>query len=191
MVPTGSPRRQVDPHIAAWLHPRPFTESRMRIPAMALAALLLAFPAHAQTAPNFADFPPKGSWNGRNAAPKLVSPDLKMFRTRIRDGAMGEPNFGGHYRLATWGCGASCLMGAVIDLNSGAVTSIPFSVCCNQAYGMGFEPILVRQGSRLIAFQGLRDEDGPMGQHWYEFDGRAFRFIRTVPDDGTFNTKAP
>lgn len=161
----------------------------MRIPALTLATLLVTLPATAETAPNFAEFPPTASWNGRNAKPKLVSPDLKAFKTRISNGAKEQPNFAGHYRLVTWGCGSSCLMGAAVDLNSGTVTSIPFSVCCNQAYGEDFEAILIRPGSRLIAFQGMRNEEEPMGQHWYEFDGKAFRFLRTVPDDGSFKRR--
>jgi len=28
-----------------------------------------------------------------------------------------------------------------------------------------------------------------MGEHFYEFDGRAFRFLLTVPNDGTFKKR--
>lgn len=165
----------------------------MKPKAIVLALLVAACPASAlraaPDAPVFADYPAAGAWSGRNPKPKLTTPDLRAFRTRITDAAREKPNFAGHFRVVTWGCGSSCVMGAIIDLNSGAVTSIPFSVCCNRAESDDFEPVRFRPGSRLIAFQGLRDEEEPMGAHWYEFDGRSLRFIRTVADDGTFVTR--
>jgi hypothetical protein len=39
---------------------------------------------------------------------------------------------------------------------------------------------------RLVVFAGLRNEDQPMGAHFYSFDGREFHFITTVADDESF-----
>lgn len=48
-------------------------------------------------------------------------PEAKMFRTTITEQALKGPNFAGHYTFATWGCGTSCLMYAIIDSISGKV----------------------------------------------------------------------
>src|ERR1700732_3248202 len=44
------------------------------------------------------------------------SPIAKTYRTILRQQMSDGPNYAGHYRLAYWGCGASCAMFAVINL---------------------------------------------------------------------------
>ena len=50
----------------------------------------------------------------------------RLYRTQLRDaarlGAASGPNFAGHYRLATWGCGTGCLNWGLVDLKTGRVT---------------------------------------------------------------------
>lgn len=56
----------------------------------------------------------------------------------VKDGVTGNelgkpgPNSVGHYALITWGCGAPCLMAAVVDLQSGAADYPPIT-----GYGVG------------------------------------------------------
>jgi hypothetical protein len=80
-------------------------------------------------------------------------------------------------------------MGAAIDVATGRVVMIPFSLCCAYPTDPDFRAIDFRVSSRLIAFSGLKNEDPPMGTHYYEFDGKAFRFVFTVPNDGSFSKK--
>ncbi|WP_296405195.1 hypothetical protein [Psychrobacter sp.] len=48
------------------------------------------------------------------------------FRTRLRDAHKdSEINFAGNYIVTTWGCGTSCIMGAMIDKRTGKVYSLP------------------------------------------------------------------
>lgn len=50
----------------------------------------------------------------------------KQFRTIITETYKNEGlNFGGHYTIATWGCGTSCQYGAIIDFKTGNVYPIP------------------------------------------------------------------
>jgi hypothetical protein len=68
----------------------------------------------------FATYPAR-HYNGKLAAPLLITPTQREFRTVIRRGARKGPNFAGHYRVAEWGCGSNCLVYALIDVITGAV----------------------------------------------------------------------
>jgi hypothetical protein len=49
------------------------------------------------------------------------NPTPRMYRTVLRREIALGPNFAGHYRVAVWGCGSSCSMIAVVNLNTGRV----------------------------------------------------------------------
>src|SRR5688572_27905237 len=78
--------------------------------------------------PQFKDYPPHGKYVGKNAA-VIIRRDDRMFRTRLKEAAQEQPNFAGHYILTAWGCGAGCLIGAVIDANTGRVYWFPHTIC--------------------------------------------------------------
>jgi hypothetical protein len=139
--------------------------------------------------PQYRDYPVARTHFGPNAAVVLTKQTI-MYRTRLREAAREEPNFAGNYVLTYWGCGTSCVMGAVIDASTGDVAWLPFSVCCAMSVDPGFQPINFKPNSRLVVFAGLRNEQQPMGAHFYWFDGREFRFITTVPDDGSFSRRS-
>jgi hypothetical protein len=134
--------------------------------------------------PSFS-FYPAPLYNGRNA-PVVLSRETSTYRTRLIEASHSAPNFAGRFVLTAWGCGTSCLMGAVIDVSTGHATMLPFTVCCSNPASEQFRAINFRLDSRLIAFAGMRNEEEPMGTHYYEFDGHNFKFIKTVVDDGSF-----
>jgi hypothetical protein len=43
----------------------------------------------------------------------------------LREEAREGPNFNGHYRVASWGCGTNCIEWAIIDLETGKVWFAP------------------------------------------------------------------
>lgn len=132
--------------------------------------------------PQFKDYPPGGEYRGQNA-PVIITRADRMFRTRLREAAQEKPNFAGHYILTAWGCGAGCLMGAAIDANTGKVYWFPHTICCWNEIERdnNFTPIEFRLSSRLVVFTGIRNErEGDQGAHFYEFDGKRFKFIRTL-----------
>ena len=132
--------------------------------------------------PQFKDFPAKGEYAGKNA-PVLITAKDRRYRTRLRAAAKEKPNFAEHYILTTWGCGALCLMGAVIDANSGKVHWFPHTICCWNEIERdeSFSPIVFRRNSRLVVFTGIRNEqDGDQGAHFYEFGSTGFKYIRTI-----------
>jgi hypothetical protein len=126
--------------------------------------------------PQFKDYPVAERYTGRQVPPKLTpGTDAWYFRTRIREAALGKPNFAGHYILTMWGCGMECLSSAIIDVKTGAVYFIPFTNCCwyssaaiEGAADIG--PLNFRLNSRLVVFAGLLNEEGSNGPHYFKIE---------------------
>jgi len=138
------------------------------------AALLSA----QSTTPRYEDYPATEPYAGKNV-PLQLGKDDREFRTRLRSASALKPNFDGHYILTAWGCGAECLMGAVIDANTGRVIWFPHTICCWPADVD--KPIKYRLNSRLIVLIGTRNEkEGDEGTHYYEFRDGKFILIRSV-----------
>ncbi|NHZ83561.1 hypothetical protein F2P44_30475 [Massilia sp. CCM 8695] len=144
----------------------------------ALGALVAALPALAGAAPRFEDYPVAAIYQGAGARPVLADPHSRNYATRLRSAATQKPDFAGRYVLATWGCGASCTMSAAIDAKTGAVTWLPFTVCCWDADVE--DHLEYKLDSRLLIVHGARNEQGG-GTHYYQFNGRRFAEIRTPP----------
>jgi hypothetical protein len=134
--------------------------------------------------PSFSSYPAP-LYNGRNAL-IVLSKEISTYRTRLIEASHSAPNFAGRFVLTSWGCGTSCLMGAVVDVSTGRATMLPFTICCSNPTNEQFRAINFRVDSRLIAFAGMRNEEEPMGTHYYEFDGHNFKYIKTVVNDGSF-----
>ena len=149
---------------------------------IALAAMLAVASAAsaAETAPAFADYPAAATYAGRNAAPILAAPEARRFRTMIRDGARQKPNFDGHYIVASWGCGTDCETGAIIDAVSGQVISLPVVAGSPDDATPESAHFDYRSDSRLLVMNGMIGEEPPMGSHYFEFDGKRLRKLRTV-----------
>jgi hypothetical protein len=107
----------------------------------------------------------------------------KMFAAQIRRQAILPPNFAGHFRIAEWGCGSSCVSVAIIDLKSGEVDNGPFSIL---AYGEpyryegGSDELAYRVGSRLLIARGC-PEDKNCGTYYFAWEDHGFRKLRFVP----------
>jgi hypothetical protein len=131
--------------------------------------------------PQFRDYPVTDVYRGKTA-PVVLTRDDRMFRTRLKRAAKEKPNFAGHYILTAWGCGTSCLAGAVIDAKTGKVYWWKFTVCC-WGYDTDdqFKPIEFRLNSKLIVFSGARNEkDNDNGAHFYKFENGRFVHRRSI-----------
>ena len=124
---------------------------------------------------------PVDVYAGPVSAPDLSShPQARTYRTRLRNAAKGQVNFAGEYIVTYWGCGTTCVDGAVLNARTGQVHFLPHNLCCWGDVDEGFRPIEVRPYSRLIVLAGLQGEEEPMGAHFYEFRDGEFRFIKTI-----------
>jgi hypothetical protein len=164
--------------------------SRLALLSWCAAALICAGAgARAQgRVPKFRDYPVKAVYRGRPAR-VVLTPDTRLFRTRLRAAGRERPNFAGRYVVTTWGCGTGCRSGAVVDLKTGRVHPLPHQLCC-WPYGEPPypEPLEFRPDSRLIVLTGARGatetEDGQVGVHFYEFRNGRFRHLHTAPAGG-------
>lgn len=131
--------------------------------------------------PQFKEYPITEAYIGKTA-PLIITREDKLFRTRLREAAKEKPNFAGRYIVTTWGCGTSCVMGAVIDAKTGKVHWWNFSVCCwGYEVDENFQPMVFRLNSNLIVFAGARNEkDGDIGTHFYKFENGRFVYIRSI-----------
>jgi hypothetical protein len=127
-------------------------------------------------------------FSGQPARPILRTPDDRMFRNRIREGAAEGPNFAGHYTIAEWGCGAGCVQMALIDAVDGRIYRGPFQVLSWELLEYEgklasnddrFEPLDFQKGSRLLIVRGCPEEKN-CASYFYELAGSQFKLIRKV-----------
>jgi hypothetical protein len=106
----------------------------------------------------------------------LTDAKSREYASALRNAARQKSNFAGHYILASWGCGASCIMAATVDAKTGAVSWLPFTVCCWSEEIK--ETLEFRTNSRLLVVHGNRDEKGQGDDtNYYEFTGGQFSHL--------------
>jgi len=95
-----------------------------------------------KTPPKFEDYPAVEVFAGQPARPKIVTASQRRFQTRIREGVekgwgvyrdgvaqdTPGPNFAGNMIFIQWGCGAPCLMAALVNARTGDVFNPPLAV---------------------------------------------------------------
>jgi hypothetical protein len=139
----------------------------------------------------------------RVMSPKIVeNPKLdfnsnaiaKRYRAVLRQEIARGPNFAGHYRVAVWGCGMSCTMFAVINLNTGRViTPEQFSHTIGLWFGVDnqslfpespadYNLLAFTKDSRLLVVLGDLDEDESReGAFYFVLDHERLRLIHSTP----------
>jgi hypothetical protein len=140
-----------------------------RLLLLLVLSALGAVPAAAD-APEFADYPAP-VYSGKVAKPILDTADKREYRTRLNAAAKRRPDVAGQYILATWGCGTTCVAGAVLNARSGVVTFLPAGVCC---WDGDEEPLHFTVDSHLIALVGMLNEEEPKGTHYFVLDEDRF-----------------
>jgi len=156
------------------------------MPRLGLALLLILLPLtlSGQAQPlspdelaTFAKYHVADIFHGKPAMPDVDDPHARMYRTRLRDAAKHGMNFAGHYAMAEWGCGTSCVEFAAINLKDGRVTFFPSAVSWTSEKNCG---IRFRRDSRALHVIGdLNEEDS--ADRWYEWTGRSFRLLSRKP----------
>jgi len=145
----------------------------------------LASLAHAQKGrlPAYEDYPTSAVFTGKQADANLDTAQKRNYRTQIRRISRRFANFAGEFVLGEWGCGTSCLYGAVVNPRTGQVVFLPGSVCC---WGGDEDRLQYRTDSRLLIANGRVNEGKKYGRHYYEFTGRKFRLVHFEPLEDTY-----
>jgi hypothetical protein len=119
------------------------------------------------------------------------NPIAKTYRTVLRQEQAEGPNYAGHYRVAFWGCGASCAMFAVVNLKTGRViTAREFATVLGthltaddflpgtKSNGWGFR---FKIDSSLLVILGAPDEDeSKAGAYYFVLQGEKLRLIHAT-----------
>jgi hypothetical protein len=167
-------------------------------PIMVLCLMLAFFAQNAPIAaseklPTFGSFPAQQRFTGVPAKPTLQTPGQRLFRTQITEGARNGPNFAGHYTIAEWGCGTSCVSLAVVDAETGIVSEGPFGTLPQAllAYGSAlrydrnakgeyqYDELSYRLDSRLLIARGCPN-DTKCAAYFYEWTGTQFKLLRKI-----------
>jgi hypothetical protein len=142
-------------------------------------------------APAFASH--RDNIGGMSGHPKLdpSNPTARTYRTWFRSEVAKGPNFAGHYRVIVWGCGTSCAMFAVVNLNTGRVIEPSGFSSVNTVYFdvdrkffsnpkrdyWGFD---FRYKSRLLVVIGGLDEDEEReGAFYFVLEHEQLRLIHS------------
>lgn len=149
-----------------------------RVVLVCMLTFLSANAAPESRVPQYTEYPAHSAYRGKAADVVLSTAEEKMFRTRLRDASRETANFAGEYVLTTWGCGTSCIHGAVVSLRTGRVVFLPGTICCGEGDG---ERLEFRLNSRLLVAAGVINENSVHGAHFYEFTGRTFKHLTTIP----------
>jgi hypothetical protein len=119
------------------------------------------------------------------------NPIAKTYRTVLRQQIARGPNYAGHYRVAIWGCGSSCAMFAVVDLETGRVITANEITTVIQTYlaADDFLPGTASEGgsfrykkdSSLLVVLGAPDEnESRSGAYYFVLHGQRLRLIHTT-----------
>jgi hypothetical protein len=139
--------------------------------------------------PKFADFPVRNIYKGPTARPVLKG---EYFRERkeLFPSRDDKANFAGQYIVVKMTCGSSCVTGAIMNVRTGQVFSLPFTICCWNETHDDFEAIEFRPNSRMVMFSGRRNKKGVTGYHFYVLRRDRLRFLRTIERvDADFSKK--
>jgi len=126
---------------------------------------------------DFHDYVITERYVGKISHIKIISAEDKKYRAQLQIARGQEPNFAGHYFLLEFGCGASCIRSAAIDVKTGVVFWLPFTTCCFPSDIQ--HPIRYQLDSSLIEVRGSRNETG-FGTYYYQFTGDQFVLIKAI-----------
>ena len=119
--------------------------------------------------PTFEQYPVNEPFDQTPAPVDLKShPRAKRFKDALSVSASLGPNFAGHYRIVTWGCGSACLELAIVDLESGRV-HFPGKLKRDYYQGVrdGTEPFNFRKDSALLVVAGSPNHRERLGLHYF------------------------
>jgi hypothetical protein len=138
----------------------------------------------AKSAPQFSDYPVTEPEQPRTADPvalRLASSSTRRYATLLHQ-EFGKPaNFAGHLRVAQWGCGTDCRNFAVLDLKTGAASTLPHAEEISGVMGNDDERIEFRPDSRLLIISGSINDGTAPGKFYYLWTGKRLQRIGSMP----------
>ena len=94
------------------------------------------------------------------------------------------PDFAGHYKVVTWGCGAGCVQFAIVNVQTGDVHFPPEVETVMALPEREEDPVQRRTGSRLLVLTGRKVKPGwraaEDGKFYYEWKDDRLVLLRKV-----------
>jgi hypothetical protein len=157
-----------------------------REPTPAPAGVVARSEAPASSLP-FDQYPGERLLTRRPNPPRLRARSARGYETVLLQESAKGPNFNGHYRVASWGCGPDCLKWAVVDLESGSVwlVSDPAFPCWGADASAAPPWVEIRVDSSLLVLNECRGTTA--GDHTkdvrrlYVWRDRSMRHLRDEP----------
>lgn len=159
---------------------------------LALIIIFMVFVISVHAA-EFRDFPSEPPLRGTAIAPKIKTPKARYYRSQLECQSKEGPNFNGHYRLVSWGCGSSCLNWAIVDLSNGKIWIAPPNYCASPRIDKQGMPIWIESmidSSLVFLYECQMSEDTscpddrPNRRHSYVWSRGSMKSlgVECVPD---------
>ncbi len=116
----------------------------------------------------FDDFPASVIQPSYIVKPRIISAQDRLYRSALQHVDLSRPIFAGHYAFFHTGCGTSCLVAAAIDIRSGYISWLPFTISAPGDAPIDWQPLEYRLDSTLLIVNGGRNEIGD-GRYFYNF----------------------
>lgn len=129
---------------------------------------------------DFNSYPINTIYKGIAVPLRLDTPEVRNFRTRLKEAINQPADFAGEFVLDRWGCGMGCVYGAAVSRKTGKVVFLPTTVCC--WYGEE-EKLQYQLNSSLLIANGSLNEGEEYGQFFYKFNGQEFKMIHKISID--------
>jgi hypothetical protein len=135
----------------------------------------------------FSDYPVTEIYKGKTAPFKLSRHDRLFYEGRYKLIENSEPDFAGHYIVASWSCGMWCQNSDIIDAKTGkfygwngilspCFPRLDTDFPCNE----DFSNVEYRVDSKLIIFFGSLDYGKDRGFHYYKFEKGRLIHLKSV-----------
>lgn len=131
--------------------------------------------------PRFSDYKAEQPLRQRAAQVDWQShPQARQYRTRLADGLSQSPDFNGHYRVVSYGCGTGCQQNWVLDLESGRIAG-RFETAMGAAYRRDSSLIVANLPQATDISAAMRDGDPSYGHiTFYQVKNGGLRLVQDL-----------
>lgn len=128
----------------------------------------------------FEDYPARKVLNGSPAPVDFSTrPEARTFKTAILGAVAKGVDFAGHYKVASWGCGTSCQMSAIIDLESGRIVEYAIGSALGLEYRVNSRLLIVNPPTRIAELSEVPSE---ISSEYYELtEAGELKFLAKQP----------
>lgn len=131
--------------------------------------------------PRFSDYKAEPPLHQRAAQVDWSShPQARQYRTRLTEGLSQSPDFNGHYKVVTYGCGTGCQGNWLLDLETGRVAG-RFDSAMGASYRRDSGLIVANLPQATDISAAMRDGD-PSYEHivFYQVKNGSLRVLQDL-----------